>query len=116
MKESKETRKPRKVSIKIGDRIKVIAGREKGKIGNISSINKKKFLVTVDSIEKRKKFIKEERNERKEIAKKVVEIPIFIHISNVMLWDEKANFASKIGYKYENLKKKRFFKKSGNFV
>jgi hypothetical protein len=34
----------------------------------------------------------------------------------VMLWDEKANRAGRIGSKIENAQKLRFFKKSGNLL
>ena len=43
---------------------------------------------------------------------KKVELPISIHISNVMLWDKDSNQISRIGYKIIEGKKKRYFKKS----
>jgi large subunit ribosomal protein L24 len=103
------------LKLKIGDRIKIIAGDEKGKVGNIVSINRKKSLVSIDSIPNKEKFIKD-KEESKENERKAVKILNFIHYSNVMAWDPQANKVSRIGYKYENNKKKRFFKKSGNFI
>lgn len=98
--------------VKIGDKVKVISGNQKGFIGIIASLITKKSVVILDGITPRIKFVK---NPQGEDAKKV-EIQIPIHMSNVMLWDKEANFASKIGYKVVNEKKVRYFKKSGNIV
>ena len=101
-----------KKHVKVGDRIKVITGKQKGFIGNILAILKKKNSVVIDSIPTRIKLSKNnEKGESKQIEKVIP-----IHISNVMVWDSQANEASKIGYKLEGTEKKRFFKKSGNLV
>jgi large subunit ribosomal protein L24 len=98
--------------VKIGDKVKVISGNQKGFIGVIASLITKKSVVILDGITPRIKFVK---NPQGEDSKKV-EIQIPIHTSNVMLWDKDANVASKIGYKVVNEKKVRYFKKSGNIV
>lgn len=98
--------------IKLGDRVQVISGSQKGIIGTITSIQNKKETVTVDTLPARTKMT---RAREMEEAKKV-ELPMFINWSNVMLWDQQANGASRIGYKQVNGKKQRYFKKSGNLV
>ena len=98
--------------IKIGDKIKVIAGNQKGVIGNISAIDKEKLLVNLDSVSPR---IKQAKNREGGESKKI-EIPIGIHCSNIMLWDNITNKAGRIGYKIVNNEKKRYFKKSGNLI
>ena len=98
--------------VKIGDKVKVISGNQKGFIGVIASLITKKSVVILDGITPRIKFVK---NPQGEDSKKV-EIQVPIHTSNVMLWDKDANLASKIGYKIVNEKKVRYFKKSGNIV
>ncbi len=105
-------KKMKKSHIKIGDKIKIISGNHKGIIGKINSVIKKKSSVTVEGIIPRIKYIK---NRQGGEAKKV-ELPILIHLSNVMLWDSQANLSSRIGYKYINDEKKRYLKKSGNFI
>ena len=75
--------KKTKHHIKIGDKVKVIAGNQKGFIGTISTLIKKKSVIILDGILPRIKFLK--NNQSTEGKKK--EIPIFIHSSNVMLWD-----------------------------
>lgn len=99
-------------SIKIGDRIQIIAGNHKGEIGNISSVNPKRQTITVDSITPLVKYIKnKEGNEPKK-----VELQIPINVSNVMLWDTETNKRGKVGYKMIEKEKKRYFKKSGNIL
>ncbi len=102
----------KKHHIKIGDKVKVVAGNQKGFIGIISALIKKKSIVTLDGILPRIKFLKS--NQATEGKKK--EVPIFIHSSNVMLWDEVNNQCSRIGSQLIDGKKKRYFKKSKNFV
>jgi|TARA_B110000240_G_C13485579_1_gene447236 large subunit ribosomal protein L24 len=101
-----------KTPFKIGDKIKVITGQQKGLIGNISFINQKKETLSLDNLLPR---ITYKKNPQSGESKKV-EIQPLIHISNVMLWDKDANKCSKIGYKVVEGQKKRYFKKSGNFV
>lgn len=105
-------KKKEKSHIKIGDKIKVISGNQKGIIGIINSILKKKSVVYVDGISPRLKNIKNSKEEKN----KQIELQIPIHISNVMLWDTQSNFASRIGYKIVDSQKKRYFKKSGNLL
>jgi large subunit ribosomal protein L24 len=98
--------------IKIGDKIKILSGNQKGFVGIISSIIKKKSIAAIDGVLPRIKYIK---NREGGEAKKV-ELLTYIHISNLMLWDNETNSASKIGYKIINSKKERYFKKSGNLL
>jgi large subunit ribosomal protein L24 len=101
-----------KTHIKIGDKVKVITGNQKGFIGKILTILPKKELVIIEGILPLVKYIKNPQGG--DSTKK--ELPIFIHVSNVMLWDKEINLASKIGYKIIANEKKRYFKKSGNLV
>lgn len=98
--------------VKIGDKVKVITGSQKGYIGTITSILTKKSLVIIEGILPRIKYSKNRQGG--DPVKQ--EIPVSIHVSNVMLWDKEANKASKIGYKVLDNKKVRYFKKSGNVV
>lgn len=102
----------KKKHVRVGDRIQVIAGDQKGLIGNISSIFPKKQIVTIDTITPRLKYVK--NREGGESQK--VELPIPIHISNVMLWENKTNQCSRIGIRSTESEKKRYYKKSGNIV
>jgi large subunit ribosomal protein L24 len=98
--------------VKIGDKVKVISGKQKGFIGVITSLVNKKSVVFLDGVTPRIRFMKAPQGG----DAKRVEIQIPIHVSNVMLWDKDANLASKIGYKVVNDQKIRYFKKSGNLL
>jgi large subunit ribosomal protein L24 len=101
-----------KFHVKIGDKIKIIAGNQKGLVGTIRTLITKKSVAIIDGILPRIKYKKQNPNTE---AKKI-EIQIPIHISNLMLWDEKNNKASRIGYKLIENIKKRYFKKSANIL
>jgi large subunit ribosomal protein L24 len=101
-----------KSHIRIGDKIKIIAGNQKGSIGIITKVISTKSLAIIDTIVPR---IRYKKNPQGGEAKKI-EIQVPIHISNLMLWDNNSNQASRIGYKKVENIKKRYFKKSGNIV
>jgi large subunit ribosomal protein L24 len=101
-----------KSHIKIGDKIKIIAGNQKGSIGIITQVISQKSLAIIDTVLPR---IRYKKNPQGGEAKKL-EIQVPIHISNLMLWDNSNNQASRIGYKMVENVKKRYFKKSGNIV
>jgi large subunit ribosomal protein L24 len=100
--------KHQKSHVKLGDKIQVISGNQKGLIGKISSIIRTKSLATIKEVLPRIKYTGKES--------KKIELPVFIHLSNLMLWDTSTNSASKIGYQLKNKKKERYFKKTGNLV
>jgi len=107
----KKIKKLETTKLKIGDKVKVITGTQKGIIGTLSIIDMKKGLVGVDTLSKRTVFRKNPKGELRQI-----EIKGVIDISNVMLWDTESNLASKVGYKVLEGQKKRYFKKSGKLV
>lgn len=104
--------KNKKSHIKLGDTIKVISGSNKGFIGKINTVIFKKSIVFIEGIIPRIKYSKtRESGEAKKVS-----LPIPIHISNVMLWDAEVKIASRVGYKFNEKKKYRYFKKSGNKI
>ena len=101
-----------KSHIKIGDTVKVIAGNQKGFIGVVNSIMKKKSIVFIDGILPRIKYSKNPQGGEQ----KKSELQIPIHISNVMLWDKEITMRSRINYKKIDGKKQRCFVKSGKVL
>lgn len=68
------------MKIKVGDKVRVLAGKDKGKEGTITSILKKKDRVVVSGVNVVKKHIKPSAyNENGGI----VEVEASIHVSNV---------------------------------
>ena len=100
------------IHVKIGDKVQVISGNQKGIIGKIQAIFPKQSIVYIDTIPTRIRSLKK----RNEGDKDKVEIQIPIHISNVMLWDTQVNSPSRIGWKFVENGKRRYFKKSGNLI
>lgn len=117
-----------KSHIRKGDLVKVISGGQKGFLGKILTVLNKKSSVIVEGIQPRIKYLKNKQKTQQQEEAKKIELPILIHISNVMLWDSEKNQISRIGYKKIDsntlssvnskpfLSKKRYFKKSGNLI
>jgi len=72
-------------NIKIGQKVKVISGKDKGKIGTIKSLLKKTSKVIVEGINFKTKHFKPSRSGETEQIKKL-EFPI--HSSNVSKCEE----------------------------
>jgi large subunit ribosomal protein L24 len=101
-----------KLKIKKGDMVKVIAGANKGKEGKVLEMLPKKNRVLVEGVNIISKHSKpSNENPQGGIIKK--EAPI--HISNVMLIDNKGN-ATRIGRRVEDGKIVRYSKKSGEVI
>jgi large subunit ribosomal protein L24 len=99
--------------IKKGDKVVVIAGKEKGKQGTVTKVSLKDKRVTIEGVNMVRKHVKPNQvnNEGKVITK---EAPI--HISNVALLDPKLKVPTKVGYKIEDGKKVRYAKKSSSVL
>lgn len=100
--------------VKIGDTVKVISGRDKGKIGEITKIIKHNSSVVVNEVNVKTKHKKSKADgEPGEIVK--IEAPI--HSSNVMLYSKEQNVASRVGHKVlENGKRVRYLIKTGEII
>lgn len=96
--------------IKKGDTIIVITGKDKGKTGKVLSVDPKNQKVVVDGINVAKKHKKPTMNTPGQIVN--IEQPI--HVSNVSLVEN--GKPAKVGFKIEDNKKIRVFKKTGNKV
>ncbi|MBD3638957.1 MAG: 50S ribosomal protein L24 [Crocinitomicaceae bacterium] len=102
----------KKLHIKTGDTVKVIAGEAKGSEGKILHIDRKKNRVIVEGVNVVKKHVKPSAaNPQGGIE----EAEAGIHISNVML--VQGGVASKVGRKEgDDGKLVRFLKKNGEVV
>lgn len=98
--------------VKTGDNVKVIAGKDKGKIGKVIKALPKVNKVVVEGVAIMKKHQKP-NNENPSGAILEVEAPI--NASNVQVLD-KNGVAGRVGYKVEGDKKVRYNKKSGEIL
>ena len=96
--------------VKKGDKVQVISGKDKGKQGIILKAYPKKERVVVEGVNIVKKHAKPSQANPQG---GIVELEAPIHVSNVMPLDPKTNEPTRVGYKYENGKKIRIAKKSG---
>lgn len=102
-----------KLKIKKGDKVKVITGKNKGKVGDVIKVFPTANRLIVSGVNLVKKHTKPSQTSEGGIIQK--ELPI--HISNVSHVDPKTNEATKIGYKtLDDGKKVRFAKKSGEII
>ena len=72
-----------RVSLRKGDQVKVIAGRDKGKSGKVLSVNQEKSRCTVERVNLLKRHTRP--NPAKNIKGGIVEREGPIHISNLQL-------------------------------
>ena len=99
------------LKIKKGDTVKVIAGKDKDKEGKVMSIDRKKGRIIVENINMITKHTKPSAaNPNGGIVHK--EAPI--DISNVMYVHK--GKATRIGFKFENDKKVRYAKSTGEVI
>ena len=97
------------MNLKTGDKVVVIAGKDKGKEGKITKILKADNKVVVEGINVAKKHIKPNG----QTAGSIVEVELPIHASNVMIIDPKTKKRTRIGHTVDKKGKKiRVAKKS----
>ena len=102
-----------KLKIRKGDRVKVIAGRSKGKIGDVLRVNAADQRVVVSGVNVIKRHTKPSRTEQGGI----IEREAAIHVSNVAVLDPKTDKPTKVGFKFlEDGRKVRFARGSGETI
>jgi len=82
------------MNFKVGDKVVVIAGKDKKKEGKITKVLKAENKVVVEGINVVKKHVKP--NGQAEGS--IVEMEAPIHASNVMILDPKTNKRTRIGH------------------
>ena len=92
--------KPVRIRLKRNDQVKVIAGRDKGKVGRILEVDESRGRVLVEHVGMIKRHTKP--NPQKQIKGGVAERESSIAVSNVMIVDDKGNTV-RIATKVEDL-------------
>ena len=97
--------------LKRGDKVRIIAGKEKGSEGEVIAVYPDKGRVVVRDANVVKKAKRPSQNDP---SGGYEEVEAAIHISNVQLLDPSSNQLSRIGYKVDDEGNKvRFSRKSG---
>lgn len=110
----KKPAKRQKMHVRQGDTVQVIAGKDKGVVGEVVAISAKKSQVIVQGVNMRTKHVKPQaEGESGQILTK--EFPI--HSSNVMLYSTKQKVASRVARTVtDDGRKVRMLKKTGEIL
>ena len=101
------------MKIKVGDNVKITAGKDKGKIGEVSKTIPAKSRVIVKGMNVVKRHLKS----REGIEGGIYPLEKSLPVSSVALIDPVTNEPTKVGYKVlANGKKIRIAKKSGTEI
>jgi large subunit ribosomal protein L24 len=122
--ELKRLSKPIKLKIRTGDKVMIVRGKDKGRIGFVAAVSptEQKVIVLQENPENQEQPIplnravkhRKARTQGERSAR--IQIPVGIHVSNVMLLDPKTNLPTRVGRKKEDGKLVRYAKKSGELV
>ena len=108
----------RDMHVREGDTVKVIAGKDKGKVGEVVKVYRKGLKagkIVVDDVNLVKKALKPKPGTDEERGKIILtEKPI--HHSNVMLYSKDKQQVSRVGHKVVNGKKMRYLVKTGEVL
>ena len=102
-----------KLKIRKGDSVVVVAGKDKGKRGEVLSVLPKKNRAVVQGVNVAKRHQRQSQTQEGGIVSK--ELPI--DLSNLALEDPKDGKATRVGYKFlKDGRKVRFAKRSGEVI
>lgn len=98
------------LKIKRDDEIIVIAGKDKGKRGSVQQVldNGRLIVAGVNMVRKHVKA-----NPNRGTQGGIVEQEASLNASNVAIWNPKTQKADRVGFRFEDGKKVRFFKSNG---
>jgi len=102
-----------KLSIRTGDRVRVLAGKDKGKEAKILAVEPTRERVIVERVNMMKKAT---RPTQKNPKGGILELEAPIHVSNVALICPKCSQPTRIGRKREGGALVRVCKKCGNDI
>lgn len=98
------------MKIRVGDKVQVIAGKDKGKQGEVLQILRKENRVIVEGVNVVTKHVKPSQADPEG---GIISREAPIHVSNVAIYDSKAKTITKVKYEIVDGKKVRIAKKSG---
>lgn len=98
--------------LKKGDKVRVIAGKDRGVEGEILKVIRDERRVIVAGVNVCTRHRKPSAQSAGGIEKKEASI----HVSNVMLIDPSTGNTTRVGFRFEDGKKVRFAKRSGAVI
>jgi len=110
----KKNNKKKKLHIRKGDNVKVIAGNSNGKVGKVLEVFVEKQRAIIEGVNIVTKHVKPSASNPEGGIEKT---EAAIHISNLMVVDPASGDATRIGRKMnDDGKLKRYSKKTGEFI
>ena len=100
--------------IRRDDEVVVLEGKDKGKQGKVLRVLIADNRVIVEGVNLVKKHTKP--NPQLGVAGGIVEKEASIHVSNVAIVNPATGKADRVGFRFEDEKKVRFFKSNGELV
>lgn len=100
----------KKLHVKTGDKVIVISGNDKGKIGNVVEVSPKEGKVIVSGVNIVKKHVKPRPPQE---AGGIVEVEGALYASKVQLYCDKCNKPTRAAHKIDGDKKTRVCTKCG---
>ena len=101
-----------KTKLKKNDLVKILTGKDKGKSGRILEVDAEKERVLVEGLNMKKKTVRP-RNQQEKGG--IIEVEGYLHISNVSVLGKDGK-PTRLGYKFEDGKKVRFAKTTGEAI
>ncbi len=103
-----------KMHVKTGDTVQVIAGKDKGKVGEVIKALPQLSKVLIKGVNIKTKHVKPQQEGE---SGRILTQEFPIHSSNVMLYSNKQNVASRVCYTFTpEGKKVRKLKKTGEIL
>lgn len=115
---------PVKLKVRRGDKVMIIAGKDKGKTGFIAAVSPKenKVIVLAENPENAEQplplntVIKHRKAKQQGERSARIALPAPLNISNVMVLDPKTGQPTRVGRRKEGDKLVRYAKKSGTTI
>ena len=99
--------------IKKGDKVVVLAGRDKGKTGEVMRVIPDEGRAVVDGVN----MVKRHQRQTKDREAGIVNKPAALNLSNIALADPKDGKATRVGFKIlDDGRKVRVAKRSGELI
>jgi len=103
-----------RLHVKKGDTVQIIAGSDRGKVGEVLQTLPKTSKIVVKGVNIRTKHVKPQQEGE---SGQIVTSEAPIHSSNVMLYSEKQKVASRVCYTFDaDGRKVRMLKKTGETI
>ena len=115
---------PVKLKVRRGDKVMIIAGKDKGKKGFIAAVSPKenKVIVLAENPENTEQplplnaVIKHRKAKQQGERSARIQLPAPLNVSNVMVLDPKTGEPTRVGRRKEGDKLVRYAKKSGTTI